>query len=119
VRLDILEMDLQCVTITFRDGNTTDSNLLQMITSEEAEGAHFYDQVKGAGTEDAESEEGGGGGGGNNWWTLESTGPSLSIASASNRNCSGQFIYLIAYYSTVAASSAASESSLLSPQGEM
>jgi hypothetical protein len=137
LRLEIVEMDLQCVTITFRDGNTTDSNLLQMITShdvlvgdgeqgqQEHEQNHYDElllrQSRRASTSSHHHHHHHPHhlllGHGENLYenlTIESTGASLSIATASdptNKNCSGQFIYFIAYYSTLTSSS--NSSSLL------
>lgn len=176
-------MDVQCITMTFRDGNTTDSNLLEVITASQPsdpiqfEGLYekelgqarsgsppLYPQYQYEDLDEMEEDEGdaddddsseseeyssGGGGGAalarggartpgvsnkedeksgaeeqqqqqtntNNEdeeteadakgsisiLRIESTGPSLSIGttSDSNKNCSGQFIYFIAYYTTI------------------
>ncbi|OXA53254.1 Semaphorin-5B [Folsomia candida] len=107
VRLEVVEMEVQCVTITFRDGNTTDSNLLQVITSEEQH-AH-YEESSRSGQPSGQLWDNKGGGNSDEMeedvfepLTLESTGSSLSISAFdTNKNCSGQFIYFIAYYSTL------------------
>lgn len=105
VRLEVVEMEVQCVTITFRDGNTTDSNLLQVITSEEQQ-SHYEELLSQPGRPWDESNKGGSGSLNVEDvfepLTLESTGASLSISAFdTNKNCTGQFIYFIAYYSTL------------------
>lgn len=147
-------MDVQCVTMTFRDGNTTDSNLLEVITASQPsdpiqfEGLyekelgqrngpplhqqqqhqhqqsfyHYDDEEfddEDESEEDNEEEEGSldrseneeevvndrdmDTKGSVSILRIESTGPSLSIGttSDSSKNCSGQFIYFIAYYTTI------------------
>lgn len=148
-------MDVQCVTMTFRDGNTTDSNLLEVITASQPsdpiqfeglyekelgqkssppvyhqqEPSYQYDDEEFDDEDEEESEEDNGEDAGlvegndkienedesvltdDDMDTkgsvrilrIESTGPSLSIGttSDSSKNCSGQFIYFIAYYTTI------------------
>lgn len=135
--------------MTFRDGNTTDSNLLEVITaSQPSDPIQFeglYEQELGQkrgsspatypqpayqyedeeldsdsseeesdeetldesdnlyGSEEEVVSDNVNTKGHSSILRIESTGPSLSIGttSDSSKNCSGQFIYFIAYYTTI------------------
>ncbi|CAL8116004.1 unnamed protein product [Orchesella dallaii] len=151
IRLDVVGMDVQCITMTFRDGNTTDSNLIEVITASQPsdpiqfEGMYerelgqqqtpvynqqpiyeYDDEVddENDSSEDESEEdmddheeddntlyERNDDERGSNMQAkgissilrIESTGPSLSIGTTSDatKNCTGQFIYFIAYYTTI------------------
>ncbi|CAG7718490.1 unnamed protein product [Allacma fusca] len=89
IRMDVVDVDLHCMKLAFRDGNTSDSNLLDVFTSSRSR-SDFQREQQLQGEDEREAMT----------ITVESTGASLSIAaSESNQNdCTFQFLYLVAYY---------------------
>ena len=112
IKFHILEADIQCVTVSFRDGNTTDSNLLEVISTTSRMGSQYpVPGVEGDGDGD---EDGNGNGNGSEvqqsleslvMMTIESTGGSLSIAASDEsslvHNCTSPSIYFFAFYQII------------------
>ena len=126
--MDIVDVDLHCMKLAFRDGNTSDSNLLDVFTSSVVSSTSSSSssssslmpskelgKLDGRLEEEIVEREQDGGEGeeedvmrgdredeGHEGMTIrvESTGASLSIvASDSNQHdCTFQFLYLVAYY---------------------
>ena len=126
--MDIVDVDLHCMKLAFRDGNTMDSNLLDVLTSSVVSSTSSSSSSsssssipsKGLGSLDGRLEEeiverqqdgkgdeddvmrGNREDEGHEGMTIrvESSGASLSIAASDSNqhDCTFQFLYLVAYY---------------------